>query len=226
MTAVGGAWQEGGGCVFSDRGRSCQTFWREALEMDTGRWVWGSSCQTDHGHLSNGFFVHLVHPTLPSGFLIDRTAVIRLQVDLKSTLGYLSQSTFPIQELPALVSRWPPYHPWAVNFLPKATALPLSLCLSLQVELRCRHALATQESLRNLRESPISGSGRSREAPVRTEAFVLRLSLSLSLFFPPWACREMNRRQTYEQANKVFDKAMKLEQEFGEYFTGESSLGL
>ena len=32
--------------------------------------------------------------------------------------------------------------------------------------------------------------------------------------------REMNRRQTYEQANKVFDKAMKLEQEFGEYFTG------
>lgn len=32
--------------------------------------------------------------------------------------------------------------------------------------------------------------------------------------------REMNKRQTYEQANKVFDKAMKLEQEFGEYFTG------
>lgn len=30
----------------------------------------------------------------------------------------------------------------------------------------------------------------------------------------------MNKRQTYEQANKVFDKAMKLEQEFGEYFTG------
>lgn len=37
-----------------------------------------------------------------------------------------------------------------------------------------------------------------------------------------WAGREMNRRQTYEQANKVFDKAMKLEQEFGEYFTGEN----
>jgi hypothetical protein len=33
--------------------------------------------------------------------------------------------------------------------------------------------------------------------------------------------REMNRRQTYEQANKIFDKAMKLEQEFGEYFTGK-----
>lgn len=46
------------------------------------------------------------------------------------------------------------------------------------------------------------------------------------LSFFPWACREMNRRQTYEQANKVFDKAMKLEQEFGEYFTGESSPGL
>ncbi|XP_053435913.1 disks large homolog 3 isoform X4 [Nycticebus coucang] len=33
------------------------------------------------------------------------------------------------------------------------------------------------------------------------------------------ALMEMNRRQTYEQANKVYDKAMKLEQEFGEYFT-------
>lgn len=32
----------------------------------------------------------------------------------------------------------------------------------------------------------------------------------------------MNKRQTYEQANKVFDKAVKLEQDFGEYFTGES----
>ncbi|XP_030648750.1 disks large homolog 3 isoform X4 [Chanos chanos] len=33
------------------------------------------------------------------------------------------------------------------------------------------------------------------------------------------ALMEMNKRQTYEQANKIFDKAMKLEQEFGEYFT-------
>ncbi|MFT7810224.1 disks large homolog 3 isoform X1, partial [Arapaima gigas] len=33
------------------------------------------------------------------------------------------------------------------------------------------------------------------------------------------ALMEMNKRQTYEQANKVFDKATKLEQEFGEYFT-------
>uniref|UniRef100_A0A671R0J3 Disks large homolog 3-like n=1 Tax=Sinocyclocheilus anshuiensis TaxID=1608454 RepID=A0A671R0J3_9TELE len=33
------------------------------------------------------------------------------------------------------------------------------------------------------------------------------------------ALMEMNKRQTYEQANKVFDKAVKLEQEFGEYFT-------
>lgn len=32
----------------------------------------------------------------------------------------------------------------------------------------------------------------------------------------------MNRRQTYEQANKIYDKAMKLEQEFGEYFTGKN----
>lgn len=30
----------------------------------------------------------------------------------------------------------------------------------------------------------------------------------------------MNKRQTYEQANKVFDKAVKLEQDFGEFFTG------
>uniref|UniRef100_A0A673LI03 Discs, large homolog 3 (Drosophila) n=1 Tax=Sinocyclocheilus rhinocerous TaxID=307959 RepID=A0A673LI03_9TELE len=33
------------------------------------------------------------------------------------------------------------------------------------------------------------------------------------------ALMELNKRQTYEQASKVFDKAMKLEQEFGEYFT-------
>ncbi|XP_036858686.1 disks large homolog 3 isoform X3 [Manis javanica] len=33
------------------------------------------------------------------------------------------------------------------------------------------------------------------------------------------ALMEMNRRQTYEQVNKIYDKAMKLEQEFGEYFT-------
>ncbi|KAG1954508.1 disks large [Pimephales promelas] len=33
------------------------------------------------------------------------------------------------------------------------------------------------------------------------------------------ALMEMNKRQTYEQANKVFDKAVKLEQEFGEFFT-------
>lgn len=32
----------------------------------------------------------------------------------------------------------------------------------------------------------------------------------------------MNKRQTYEQANKVFDKAVKLEQDFGEFFTGWS----
>ncbi|XP_072573436.1 disks large homolog 3 isoform X3 [Paramormyrops kingsleyae] len=33
------------------------------------------------------------------------------------------------------------------------------------------------------------------------------------------ALMEMNKRQTYEQANKVFEKANKLEQEFSEYFT-------
>uniref|UniRef100_A0A8C9W063 Discs large MAGUK scaffold protein 3 n=1 Tax=Scleropages formosus TaxID=113540 RepID=A0A8C9W063_SCLFO len=33
------------------------------------------------------------------------------------------------------------------------------------------------------------------------------------------ALMEMNKRQTYEQASKIFDKATKLEQDFGEYFT-------
>ncbi|XP_073710357.1 disks large homolog 3 isoform X16 [Misgurnus anguillicaudatus] len=33
------------------------------------------------------------------------------------------------------------------------------------------------------------------------------------------ALMELNKRQTYEQASKVFDKALKLEQEFGEFFT-------
>jgi len=31
----------------------------------------------------------------------------------------------------------------------------------------------------------------------------------------------MNKRLTEEQAKKTFDRAMKLEQEFGEYFTGK-----
>lgn len=33
--------------------------------------------------------------------------------------------------------------------------------------------------------------------------------------------REMNRRMTEEQAKKTFERALKMEQEFGEYFTGE-----
>ncbi|TRY98750.1 hypothetical protein DNTS_007687, partial [Danionella cerebrum] len=33
---------------------------------------------------------------------------------------------------------------------------------------------------------------------------------------------EMNKRLTEEQAKKTFDRAMKLEQEFGEYFTGDT----
>lgn len=32
----------------------------------------------------------------------------------------------------------------------------------------------------------------------------------------------MNKRLTEEQAKKTFDRAMKLEQEFGEFFTGMS----
>ena len=32
--------------------------------------------------------------------------------------------------------------------------------------------------------------------------------------------REMNRRMTEEQAKKTFERAIKMEHEFGEYFTG------
>lgn len=32
----------------------------------------------------------------------------------------------------------------------------------------------------------------------------------------------MNRRMTEEQAKKTFERALKMEQEFGEYFTGKS----
>lgn len=36
----------------------------------------------------------------------------------------------------------------------------------------------------------------------------------------PVRFREMNKRLTEEQAKKTYDRAMKLEQEFGEYFSG------
>lgn len=32
--------------------------------------------------------------------------------------------------------------------------------------------------------------------------------------------RDINKRLTEDQAKKTFDRAMKLEQEFGEFFTG------
>lgn len=34
----------------------------------------------------------------------------------------------------------------------------------------------------------------------------------------------MNRRMTEEQAKKTFERALKMEQEFGEYFTGMNRL--
>lgn len=37
----------------------------------------------------------------------------------------------------------------------------------------------------------------------------------------PHFLREMNKRLTEEQAKKTYDRAIKLEQEFGEYFTGQ-----
>jgi len=33
-------------------------------------------------------------------------------------------------------------------------------------------------------------------------------------------CREWNKRLTADQAQKMYEQAGKLEQEFGEYFTG------
>ena len=35
---------------------------------------------------------------------------------------------------------------------------------------------------------------------------------------------EMNKRMTEEQGRKLFERAMKLEQEFGEYFTDDGAL--
>lgn len=40
----------------------------------------------------------------------------------------------------------------------------------------------------------------------------------LSFYF--FVNREMNRRMTEEQAKKTYERALKMEQEFGEYFTG------
>lgn len=35
--------------------------------------------------------------------------------------------------------------------------------------------------------------------------------------------REMNRRMSDEQAKKTHERALKMEHEFGEYFTGKSN---
>lgn len=42
-----------------------------------------------------------------------------------------------------------------------------------------------------------------------------RIAISCHYFY-----REMNRRTTEDQAKKTFERALKMEQEFGEYFTG------
>ncbi|XP_078403126.1 disks large homolog 3 isoform X4 [Cetorhinus maximus] len=50
----------------------------------------------------------------------------------------------------------------------------------------------------------------------------LALLYSIAIFIKPRSVQslmEMNKRQTEEQATKTFDKALKLEQEFGEFFT-------
>lgn len=42
---------------------------------------------------------------------------------------------------------------------------------------------------------------------------------SFFVFF--FSRREMNRRMTEEQAKKTYERALKMEHEFGEYFTGK-----
>ena len=49
----------------------------------------------------------------------------------------------------------------------------------------------------------------------------------IALFIKPKTVefiREQNKRITEEQAQKMYDRALKLEQEFGEYFTGKTLL--
>lgn len=53
--------------------------------------------------------------------------------------------------------------------------------------------------------------------------YLLENSLSKNLnLMTSSVSREMNKRLTEEQAKKTYDRAIKLEQEFGEYFTGMS----
>ena len=44
--------------------------------------------------------------------------------------------------------------------------------------------------------------------------------MRLSILFVLNLFREWNKRMTEDQARKTYDRALKVEQEFGEYFTG------
>lgn len=48
------------------------------------------------------------------------------------------------------------------------------------------------------------------------ECLFMPLLIKLDLYF-----RDMNKRITEEQARLTYERTMKLEQEFGEYFTGK-----
>lgn len=81
--------------------------------------------------------------------------------------------------------------------------------------------LVDLEGLRKMLSGQLSQFSGSREPAV---SFVsIKTLIQSALILLPSSIREMNRRQTYEQANKIYDKAMKLEQEFGEYFTGKKT---
>lgn len=67
--------------------------------------------------------------------------------------------------------------------------------------------------------SALRARGCERNHVVYCTLVLLCLSL-LMLLMVVCLCREMNKRFTEEQARKTYDRAVKLEQEFTEYFTG------
>lgn len=63
----------------------------------------------------------------------------------------------------------------------------------------------------------LSPSENSERGDIELFLLLILLQLSVSLLR-----REMNKRMTEEQAKKTYERALKMEQEFGEYFTGRS----
>ena len=47
------------------------------------------------------------------------------------------------------------------------------------------------------------------------------MSSNVRMLLKACYCREWNKRVPEDQARQTYERALKLEQEFGEYFTGE-----